>query len=185
MQEFLQHGYAGARVDRIVATAGVSKATVYRRFPDKEALFTALIQQLASQKGLFQMQKRQSFEQEPVVFLRYFANEMLDNMEKDPQVRTFLRMIVGESGRFPELARAFVQTIEKPILDFLVYYFANHSKIDLPDPEVATRMFVGTLTHFVLLRNILHGEDIVPMERDRLLDGLLNVLIPPVKVAND
>ncbi len=44
MQEFLEHGYAGARVDRLVKAAGVSKATVYRHFPDKEALFVALIQ---------------------------------------------------------------------------------------------------------------------------------------------
>ena len=39
MQEFLEHGYAGARIDKIVAAAGVSKATVYRHFADKAALF--------------------------------------------------------------------------------------------------------------------------------------------------
>ncbi len=56
MQEFLEHGYAGARIDKIVAAAGVSKATVYRHFADKEALFTALIQRMAEKVNFFQQQ---------------------------------------------------------------------------------------------------------------------------------
>lgn len=177
MQEFLEHGYAGARIDRIVAAAGVSKATVYRRFPDKEALFTTLIQRMATIKELFRQQNCQPLQEEPAVFLRQFATGMLDNVADDPQVLTFLRIIIGESGRFPELARAFIQTIEKPNLDFLSQYFAAHPKLQLADPEVAARTFVGTLVHFVILRNMLHGEAIVPMERDRLVDGLLELIL--------
>ncbi|MBF2025856.1 MAG: TetR/AcrR family transcriptional regulator [Oscillatoriales cyanobacterium C42_A2020_001] len=177
MQEFLEHGYAGARVDKIVMAAGVSKATVYRHFPDKEALFTALIQRMAVRKELFQMQNLQSLDEEPVVFLKKYATGMLDNVAGDPQVLTFLRMMIGESGRFPALARAFVKNIEKPSLDLLTKYFASHPKLNIADPEVAARAFIGTLIHFVMLRYVLHGEDIVPIERDRLLDSLLALLL--------
>ena len=111
LQEFLEHGYAGARIDKIVEAAGVSKATVYRHFPDKEALFTALIQQMACRKILFELQTPQSYDEEPTRFLKRYATGMLDNVADDPQILTFLRIIVGESGRFPELARAFVKNI--------------------------------------------------------------------------
>lgn len=177
MQEFLENGYAGSRIDRIVAAAGVSKATVYRHFPDKEALFTALIQRMACKKELFQLQAPQSFEEEPSVFLKRYASGMLDNVASDPQILTFLRIIIGESGRFPELARAFVRNIEKPSLDFLTNYLASHPKLQIADPEVAARSMIGTLIHFVLLRDVLHSGDIVPIERDRLLDHLLDLLI--------
>ena len=50
MQEFLAHGYAGTSMDRIATAAGVSKATVYSHFQDKEGLFTALIEQLVQGK---------------------------------------------------------------------------------------------------------------------------------------
>ncbi|MBD1909012.1 MULTISPECIES: TetR/AcrR family transcriptional regulator [unclassified Leptolyngbya] len=176
VQEFLEHGYAGARIDRIVAAAGVSKATVYRHFPDKEALFTALTRRMASRKELFQMQKIQSFEEEPSSFLRRYASRMLDNVASDPQILTFLRIIIGESGRFPELARSFVQNIEKPSLDFLTYYLSSHPNLQIEDPEVAARSFVSTLIHFVMVRDILHSGDIMPIERDRLLDGLLKLV---------
>ena len=178
MQEFLENGFAGARIDKIVAAAGVSKATVYRRFPDKEALFTELVQRMACKKDIFQLQNFQSFDEEPATFLKRYASGMLDNVASDPQVLTFLRIIIGESGRFPELARAFVINIEKPSLDFLTQYFATHPKLQVADPEVAARAFVGTLIHFVILRDMLHGGDILPMERDRLLDHLLDLIIP-------
>ncbi|NET52594.1 MAG: helix-turn-helix transcriptional regulator, partial [Merismopedia sp. SIO2A8] len=50
MQEFLAHGYAATSMDRIAAAAGVSKATVYSHFQDKEGLFTTLIQRLAQER---------------------------------------------------------------------------------------------------------------------------------------
>lgn len=177
MQEFLANGYAGTSMDKVAAAAGVSKATVYSHFQDKEGLFTALMQRLACKKELFSLEKLQSVQDDPTSFLKGFASGMLDNVADDPQVLTFLRIIIGESGRFPELARAFVQNIEKPTLDLLTQYFSSHPELQLPDPEVAARMFIGTLIHFVMLRDILHSGDIVPMERDRLLDNVLYLII--------
>lgn len=179
MQEFLTHGYAGARIDRIVDAAGVSKATVYRHFPDKEALFTALVQQMACRKEIFRLQNLQTHDEDPKVFLKRYADGMLDNVAADPQILTFMRIIVGESGRFPKLARAFVQNIEKSSLDFLTDYFTTHPKLKIDDPEVTARVFIGTLIHFVMLRDVLNSGDLVPIDRDRLLDSLLALIIRP------
>jgi AcrR family transcriptional regulator len=177
MQEFLVNGYAATSMDKIAAAASVSKATVYSHFQDKERLFTALMQRLASKKELFSLQSLQSMQGEPAVVLSGFANRMLDNIETDPQLLTFIRLIIGESGRFPELARAFVQNIEKPTLELLTQYLASRSELQLPDPEVAARAFVGGIIHFVIIQDLLHGGDLLPMERDRLLTYLLDLII--------
>lgn len=177
MQEFLKNGYAAARIDKIAVAAGVSKATIYRRYPDKESLFTALMQQLACKKELFNSAQIQSAQGDPASLLRSFANRMLEHIADDPQALTFFRIIIGESGRFPELARAFVKNIEKPMLEALTQYLASHPELELPDAEVTARAFVGTLVHFVLLRDIMQSGDIVPMERDRLLDNLVKLII--------
>lgn len=179
MQEFLEHGYAGARVDRLVKAAGVSKATVYRHFPDKEALFIALIQKMALRKELFRQQNFHPENQEPAEFLKQYALGMMENVAEDPQILTFLRIILGESDRFPQLARAFVKNVEKQSLDCLTEYFATHPELKIADPEVTARAFVGTLIHFVILRDVLHSGDIVPMDRDRLLDSLLALILRP------
>jgi AcrR family transcriptional regulator len=40
---FLEHGLAGASIDEIAATARAGKPTIYARYPDKEALFAAVV----------------------------------------------------------------------------------------------------------------------------------------------
>jgi AcrR family transcriptional regulator len=173
MREFLAHGYAATSMDKVAAAAGVSKATVYSHFQDKEGLFTALIQQLAQQKSVFNLQTLQG---EPSIVLRRFATGMLENVMTDPQILTLIRLIIGESGRFPELAQSFVRNIEKPTIEALSQYLASHPKLRLPDPEVASRTFIGALVHYIILQEMLHGEDILPLERDRLIDSLVDLI---------
>jgi TetR/AcrR family transcriptional regulator, regulator of autoinduction and epiphytic fitness len=181
-QEFLAHGYAAASMDKIAAAAGVSKATVYSHFDDKVGLFIALMKRLACKKELFNRQTL-PIEGEPKVVLKRFAAEMLNNIATDPQLLTFMRLIIGESGRFPELARAFVQNIEKPTLEMLTQYLTDCPQLQLADPEVSARAFIGGIVHFVLMQEVLHGGDLVPIDRDRLLDHLVDLITTPSVTA--
>ena len=40
---FLEHGFQGASVDEIAEAASAGKPTIYARFPNKQALFTAVV----------------------------------------------------------------------------------------------------------------------------------------------
>ena len=44
--EFRHAGYAATSMDRVAASAGVSKRTVYNHFPSKEALFAHILEQM-------------------------------------------------------------------------------------------------------------------------------------------
>ena len=44
--EFRQSGYEVTSMDKIAASAGVSKRTVYNHFPSKEALFAQILEQM-------------------------------------------------------------------------------------------------------------------------------------------
>ena len=48
IEEFVAHGLAGARVDRIAERAGANKQLLYRYFGNKEGLFDAAIRAMAS-----------------------------------------------------------------------------------------------------------------------------------------
>ena len=43
IDEFRGNGFEATSMDRIAATAGVSKRTVYNHFPSKEALFAEIL----------------------------------------------------------------------------------------------------------------------------------------------
>ncbi|WP_353932487.1 TetR/AcrR family transcriptional regulator [Okeanomitos corallinicola TIOX110] len=178
MQEFLTHGYAATSMDRVTAAAGVSKATVYSYFQDKEGLFTALIEKLAKEKfmAVFNSEDPQFLAAEPELVLRRIANNILDGVGCSQELLSFIRLIIGESGRFPPLAQIFVRNVHKTALDVICNYFAAHPELQLPDPEVSARVFMGTLVHFRIIQDLLHGADILPMESDRLVENLVNLM---------
>ncbi|MEG4577997.1 TetR/AcrR family transcriptional regulator [Microcoleus sp. N3A4] len=174
MQEFLTHGYAGTSMDKLAKTAGVSKATVYSYFADKEGLFAALIQRLARKKVHFTV-----LDEEPAVALRFVATTILEQVTQEPEFLNFVRLVIAESGRFPQLAQTFVRNLAKPGIDRLAEYLASHPELKLPDPEATARIFIGSLVYFQLTQDMMHGKEILPMERDRLIEGLLHLVLSP------
>jgi TetR/AcrR family transcriptional regulator, regulator of autoinduction and epiphytic fitness len=179
MQEFLSYGYAATSMDRVAIAAGVSKATVYSHFRDKESLFIALIQQLAAVKfrSIFDSSNPEVLQLPPDVILRELANQMLDVATSEPQFLNFMRVILGESGRFPELARAFVHNVEQTAFHLVCSYFISCPSLKIADPEATARVFVGSLVHFIVVQDMLHGKEIVPMSRDRLIDTLIHLIV--------
>ncbi len=179
MQVFLEQGYVGTTMDRVAAAAGVSKPTVYSHFHDKETLFNALIEQWVQKTQWAtlppeMLQASVAPEISPEDILRQLANRILDSCIDDPEKITFIRLILGESGRFPELGRTFVQHMDKPMLDALADYL-RRSDLDCPDPGAAAYMFNGTLIFFLMTHIMLHGKSILGMDRDRIVDQLIAV----------
>lgn len=181
MEEFLANGYAATSMDKVAKTAGVSKATVYSHFGDKESLFSALIQDLAQDKFKMVMglEQTQSIVGDPQEVLSTIATRMLDNTMGDRAFQNFIRIIIGESGRFPELAQVYVNNLAKPAIETLTQYFTTHPELKLEDPEATVRVMIGTLIYYVVLQEMLHGKDILPLESDRLVNTLTKAIVRP------
>ncbi len=176
MQEFLVNGYAGTSMDKVAAAAGVSKATVYSHFQDKEGLFKALIEQ-RTRKKFQSFFGKQSLEGEPRIILRQLAVKGLAQMAEDTEHRALMRVIIGESGRFPKLAQVCVLYMMKPMFDTLSQFLNYHPELNIRDPEAAARIFLGALVHFHITQEVLHGKDILPMTNDRLIDSLVDLIL--------
>jgi AcrR family transcriptional regulator len=178
MQEFLKHGYAGTSMDQIAKVAGVSKATVYSHFGEKESLFNAVIQDLVQEKfqTVMSLDQPESLGQDPKKVLSEMVTRMLDNTLSDRNFHNFIRIIIGESGRFPELAKAYVNNLAKPGITALTNYLKSHPELKLEDPEATVRIIVGSLVYFVMLQEMLHGKDIMPLESDRLTNTLIDLI---------
>jgi TetR/AcrR family transcriptional regulator, regulator of autoinduction and epiphytic fitness len=176
MQEFLANGYASTSMDKVAEAAGVSKATVYSHFQDKEGLFRALIEKLA-RKRFHSILGTQPLQGEPYIVLRGLAKTALDQMVNDQEYQAFERLLMGESARFPELAQVFIRSIAKPAIETISKYLASCSELKIPDPEATARILIGSLVHFVITQEIMHGKDIMPMESDRLIDALTHLIV--------
>jgi TetR/AcrR family transcriptional regulator, regulator of autoinduction and epiphytic fitness len=177
MQEFMACGYAAASMDRIAVAAGVSKPTLYSYFQGKEGLFTALIQQVSQNDRLLD---ESLFLQLPIRdSLKQLAMGFLAGSSGEQPLLTLFRLIIGESGRFPDLAQTFVKNFEKPTLEKFSDLFTRHPDLNVADPEITARFFVGSIMHYVIVQEVLHGRDILPMDHDRFVDGLIDLIVGP------
>ncbi len=176
LQEFLARGYAGTSMDRVAATAGVSKPTVYNHFQDKEGLFRALVQKIARER--FQMKfTPELFSGPPQESLPRLLELMLDAVVDDEEYQDFVRLVIGESGRFPELARTFVTYISQPGLELMQAYLEKHPEFGDRNARSMAQIVLGSVTYMCLTQHILHGRDIMPLDKRHYIETMVNLLI--------
>lgn len=176
---FTSQGYAAASMARIAKAAGVSKPTLYSYFQDKEGLFIALVQQLLHKSNQIASNLPAGAEMPipPEALLRKMATSFLNEAASNKPFLTLMRLIIGESEQFPELAQAFVRELTKPMLERLSAYLANHPQLAFSDPEIAARVFSGSMVHYLIVQEMMNGKEIMPLERDRMVDGLVDLMM--------
>lgn len=175
MPEFLAHGYTCTSMDRVAKAAGVSKQTLYSHFSDKDGLFTALVKRIASEK--LRIVWSPSLSGKPELVLRDLAKRLLMENINDGEYLCFVRLIVAESGKRPDLAEVFLTALVKPAIDTLTQYLKTCPELAIADPEATARIFVGALIHYMVVQEILQGKHSMPMEVDRLIDNLVELIV--------
>ncbi|QBY02084.1 TetR/AcrR family transcriptional regulator [Rhodophyticola sp. CCM32] len=153
---FMREGFEGASVDVIARDAGVSKATLYSYFPDKQQLFLAVLQvQCDTQKqSSMDIETRQL----PVAeALHHIATSMLSFILSEDGLAIF-RVCVGEAKRFPELGRAFYETgpcaAMAQMSDFMQSDKAREM-LDIDDPAQAADTFMQLCRTDLLLQRLM------------------------------
>ena len=102
---FMREGYEGASVDEIARDAGVSKATLYSYFPDKQHLFLAVLETECAQQAEVEFLEDTgdlTVEETLHVICKTLITFILSRFGLD-----MFRVCVAEAQRFPELGRAF------------------------------------------------------------------------------
>jgi TetR/AcrR family transcriptional regulator, mexJK operon transcriptional repressor len=103
---FLTEGYAGTSMQAVACRAGVSKMTLYRHFEDKELLFLAMFFEQCMRSRDRAPAAPAKDVAEATAALEEFARGFCRAFT-DPGALALFRMLIGETGRFPELGRTF------------------------------------------------------------------------------
>lgn len=135
-------GLEGASVDDIAREAGISKATMYRYFPDKASLFAAMMREdCASQAaGLLDIRTGGL---PPRTVLTDLATRYI-GFVASPFALSIYRITASEAERFPEVARAFHASAMQRGQDWLAGYLREamaRGEVSVEDPDLAARQF--------------------------------------------
>lgn len=123
---FQDEGYSAVSMNRIAATAGVGKDTLYSRFPNKEKLFFAVIDRQAQQhRSTCPALEHSGIE--PAEALREYA-QWLVQASSSPGAISRNLLFYREGQRFAELAQIFSDSYSVMFLQPLERYFVERKK---------------------------------------------------------
>jgi AcrR family transcriptional regulator len=139
---FLNHGFAGTSVNKVVAIAGGSLATLYAEFRNKDELFEAVMKRRAAR--LFATMEVPEPAADLHTILENMARRMLDHMLSDESLSVY-RLVVTEGPRFPAVRNAVLQNGWEPFLANLAKQFTDLSAVHrwpLQDPRATAELFL-------------------------------------------
>jgi len=156
---FLRDGYAGTTIEAIAASAGVSKATVYSNFADKDALFVELLEVVTGEAGGILRSATAGLEGDGPLRDRFLAVAgVLVRGVLRPEVVSLRRLAISQAVRFPEAAAGYWRAGPAATIDLLADRFrslADEGVLAASDPARAAAQFayalVGPLQDRLLL----------------------------------
>lgn len=167
---FLRDGYLGTSMDEIAARSEVSKQTVYKHFGSKEALFVEIVTSMTDEAGDTVRNRVPAFEDGDDVaeYLFGYAHRQL-TVVVTPRVMQLRRLVIGEVGRFPELAKVLYERGPARALSALATMFESMSDrglLTIDDPLVAASSFNWLIMAEPLNRAMLLGDGAIPTAAD-------------------
>jgi len=146
--EFRANGFEITSMDKIAATAGVSKRTVYNHFPSKEELFAEILNQLWAR-----ISAEQSVTYNRDQPLREQLRQMLQakvQLMADENFLTLARVAIAATIHSPERAQNMIERMGEREEGLTVWIRAAQAdgRLKPVDPEFAAHQVQGLLKTF-------------------------------------
>ena len=170
---FLAHGFSAATTDMIQREAGVSKSTVYAYYPNKEALFVAVIE--AECRDFVKTVRGITFSPGRIKeTLTALARAYLDIVLSESGLSLF-RIVVAEAPRFPALAHRFYMAGPNMITSMVERHLASATasgEIDLGDlrQDEAAMVFTNMVRSEPQFYSLTHSDGSSSAQIDRWVE---------------
>jgi TetR/AcrR family transcriptional repressor of mexJK operon len=180
-QMFLARGVDAVTIEAVAAQARVSKATFYKYFPHKQALFeAAVLREMELIEAAQQLEGIPGGEEGLEARLRQFGIGLISFLVSQPAV-DFYKALAGELSRHKTLARSFYSLGPGRTLANLAAVItdaADRGELEAPDPLVAAEHLIGLwqgLSNFQLSLGIDHHR--ISSSIPARVDAGLNVFL--------
>ena len=154
---FLEFGYDRTPLAKVADSAGISKATLFKQFPTKAALFEATVMAAGGTPDSEPLVPSSGDFHAGLVSLGMAYAELLSR----PRVADLMRAVIAESPRFPELRDRTFDFGTLPVLRGLRQFFqtANtQGTAEVNDLDVAAAQFLGMIATVVFWPRLVHGN---------------------------
>ncbi len=182
MALFARHGCAGARTRDLARAAGVSEAMVFKLFPDKDALYRALLERkIAEAERELPLAALAESEDPPEAFFGRIAGTILRRIEEDP---SFMRLLLFSALEGHPLSQDFDRARAEGVRRVIVSYLrrgAAGGRLRRLNAPVAARCFVGLVVWFAMSRTLFREKGSLSIPRERLVRDVVRLFLDGVR----
>lgn len=167
---FTEKGFAAARLDEIAKRAGVSKGTLYLYFKDKEDLFRAVVRDTVAPNVDALREAAMASDLPFAVIAQMFLSRFADIASRLP-VGAVAKMVIGESGNFPELAKVWHDQVAGPAIGLLAGLIEKaqaKGEVRSGDPRLHAFTLMGPMLMGVIWRETLQPVGGTPLDIEAL-----------------
>jgi AcrR family transcriptional regulator len=179
LQVFAEKGFAGARMEDIAARAGVTKGTIYLYFQNKEAVFKSLVRDSIGTTLQGVLEASKTFDGSAKDLLRFVLTTMGRFMTTSDRI-VLVKIVLGESGNFPELLRFYREEIIAKGLGVLTGVMAHgmaRGEFRQMNPDHAARLCIGPMLLAALWRVTFAQFDEEPFDYDGYVETHIQTLL--------
>src|SRR5262245_57212831 len=159
---FSEKGFRGTTTKEIADRAGVSEPIIFRHFPSKEALYSAILDHKTRESSdrIQEHLKEAASRKDDVAFFGSLAYHTLEVHRKDP---TLMRLLLYSALEGHELSDIFFASTAQEIRIHLRRYIkqrvADGAFRDI-DPSIAARALAGAVIHHAQTQALYKSDDI-------------------------
>ncbi len=142
MAEFSEHGFSGARIDRISKGAGTVDRMLYYYFGNKERLYQAVLEE--AYRRLVEAQRHFVPPEDPVLGMKALITQMWEYYRDHPE---FIRLVMSENllkGRYIQQSET-IRQVSLPLVHSVETVLRNGQQKGLFRTDVDARFVLMTI----------------------------------------
>jgi AcrR family transcriptional regulator len=184
-QLFSRKGFSGTTTKEIADQTGVSEAIIFRHFPTKQALYSAIIDHKTQQIRV-QLQsdlKDAERRKDDCAFFSALAFDLLEVHLNDP---TIMRLLMYSALEGHELSELFFQSTARSVRERVRRYIKQRvadGAFRNVDPNLCARAFIGMILFHAEVRVLYKGTstDDLRMSNRQITDGLVDLFLRGIR----
>jgi len=179
---FADKGFSATRMDEIALKAGVSKGSLYNYFKSKETIFEAVVTEDIIPIIDQVEEEIAANEDSSEDLIRCFILGMTAHTQ-GTRLDIIPKLIVAESGNFPELTEFFVHQVVKrvrQIVEGIIQRGIERGEIIECDPQITARLLLAPIFHAQIWKYSLKPYDDT-YDLALYIDTHLNIFLNGIK----